>query len=62
MGFFNLSGRAASMLGPVLFSTTLNLTGSAHIAILSLLIFFIIGWALVLPVNIARGKAQAGKA
>ncbi|MBX9791359.1 MAG: MFS transporter [Pirellulales bacterium] len=62
MGFFNLSGRAASMLGPMLFSTTLNTTGSAHIAILSLLVFFIIGWALVLPVNIAYGKAQAGKA
>ncbi len=62
MGFFNLSGRAASMLGPVLFTTALNVTGNAHIAILSLLLFFIIGWALVLPVNIARGKAQAGKA
>lgn len=62
MGFFNLSGRAASMLGPLLFTETLDRTGSAHIAILSLLVFFIIGWALVLPVNIARGKAQAGKA
>ena len=62
MGFFNLSGRAASMLGPFVFSLTLNETGSAHIAILSLLVFFVVGWALVLPVNIARGKAQAGKA
>jgi UMF1 family MFS transporter len=62
MGFFNLSGRAASMLGPMLFATVLDRTGSAHAAIQSLLVFFIIGWALVLPVNIARGKAQAGKA
>ncbi|MBX7073413.1 MAG: MFS transporter [Pirellulales bacterium] len=62
MGFFNLSGRAVSMLGPMVFGITNYFTGSAHIAIVSLLIFFVVGWALITPVNIQRGKQQAGKA
>ncbi len=60
-GFFNLSGKAASMLGPIVFSTTMYATGSAHLAILSLLVFFILGWAIVAPLNIAKGQQQAGK-
>jgi UMF1 family MFS transporter len=58
-GFFNLSGKAASMLGPIVFSTTMFLTGSAHYAILSLLVFFLVGWAFIAPLNIARGQEQA---
>jgi UMF1 family MFS transporter len=60
-GFFNLSGKAASMLGPIVFSTTMYTTGSAHLAILSLLGFFLVGWAFVAPLNIARGQREAGK-
>lgn len=58
-GFFNLSGKAASMLGPIVFSTTMYLTKSAHWAILSLLVFFVVGWAIVAPLNIARGQRDA---
>ena len=40
-GFFNLSGKAFSMLGPILFTEILNAaTGSANWAIISLLVFF----------------------
>ncbi|MEX0675744.1 MAG: MFS transporter [Pirellulales bacterium] len=60
-GFFNLSGKAASMLGPIVFSTTMYASGSAHVAILSLLVFFVAGWAIVAPLNIARGRREAGK-
>lgn len=60
-GFFNLSGKAASMLGPIVFSTTMFVTGSAHLAILSLLVFFIVGWAIIFPLNIARGQQEAGR-
>ncbi len=62
MGFFNLSGRATSMLGPILFSEVLSRTGSAHWAIVSLLVFFVGGTALVLPLNVARGQQQAARA
>ncbi|MBX3422340.1 MAG: MFS transporter [Pirellulaceae bacterium] len=59
MGFFNLSGRAVSMMGPILFATILHVTNSAHYAVLSLLVFFIIGWFFVLLVNVQRGHQQA---
>jgi UMF1 family MFS transporter len=58
-GFFNLSGKAASMIGPIVFTTTFAATGSAHLAILSLLVFFLAGWAIVAPLNVARGQREA---
>jgi MFS-type transporter involved in bile tolerance (Atg22 family) len=58
-GFYNLSGKATSFAGPMLFGGILVLTGSAHWAIVSLLIFFLIGGVLILPLNIARGRETA---
>lgn len=58
-GFFNLSGRAVSIFGPVVFSTILVATGSPHWAILSLLMFFVVGLLILLPVDVRRGQAQA---
>lgn len=58
-GFFNFSGRATSMIGPPLFGTITYATGSAHWGIVSLLIFFVLGWAIVAPVNIKRGQQEA---
>jgi len=61
-GFFNFSGRATSMIGPPMFVTITDLTGSAHWGIVSLLVFFLAGWAIVAPVSIARGKQEAVEA
>lgn len=61
-GFFNLSGKAFSMLGPIMFTEILKRTDSANWAIVSLLVFFVVGWAIVAPLNIARGQREAGKA
>ncbi len=58
-GFFNLSGRAVSVFGPVVFSTVLVSTGSPHWAILSLLSFFVIGLLITLPLDVRRGQEQA---
>jgi MFS transporter, UMF1 family len=58
-GFFNLSCRATSMAGPILFAEILVRTGSANVAILSLLIFIVLGGAIVLCVNLPRGIEQA---
>ena len=58
-GFFNLSCRATSMLGPILFAQMLVLTRSANVAILSLLVFIVIGAAIVACVNLPRGIEQA---
>ena len=58
-GFFSLSGKAASPLGPFLFGTILAITKSPHIAILSLLVFFVVGTLLVVRVDIPRGQREA---
>ena len=50
-GFFNLSGKAFSMLGPIMFTEILKRTGSANWAILSLLVFFVVGWAIIAPLE-----------
>jgi len=61
-GFYSLSGRATSMLGPVFFSSILAATGSPHWAIMSLLIFFVVGLVVILPVNVERGQEEARQA
>lgn len=58
-GFFGLSGRATSMLGPVFFATILATTESPHLAITSLVVFFVTGLVVVLPVSVRRGTEQA---
>jgi UMF1 family MFS transporter len=58
-GFFNLSCRATSMIGPILFAEILVRTGSANVAILSLLVFIVLGGVIVLCVNLPRGIEQA---
>jgi UMF1 family MFS transporter len=58
-GFFNLSCRATSMVGPILFAQMLVWTKSANVAILSLLVFIVAGLAIVACVNLPRGIAQA---
>ncbi|MHB1037564.1 MAG: MFS transporter [Pirellulales bacterium] len=58
-GFFNLSGKATSVFGPILFSSILAGTGSAHWAIVSLLVFFVVGWAITAGLDIAQGQRQA---
>ncbi len=58
-GFFNFSSKATSFLGSFLFGTIFRLTGSARPAILSLLGFFLIGWAITAWVDVAEGQRQA---
>ncbi|HEX5103196.1 MAG TPA: MFS transporter, partial [Pirellulaceae bacterium] len=58
-GFFNLSCRATSMVGPILFAQVLVWTKSANAAILSLLVFIVAGMLIVARVNLRRGIEQA---
>ncbi len=58
-GFFNFSGKATDFMGTFLFGLTILLTRSARWAILSLLVFFLIGWALAARINVAEGRRQA---
>ncbi len=58
-GFFNFSGKATSFLGPNLFGWVLLLTGSARVAVFSLVVFFLLGGAIAARVDVARGREQA---
>jgi MFS transporter, UMF1 family len=61
-GFFNLSGKATSVVGPMFFGSILFATGSAHWAMVSLLAFFLLGWAIVARVDVEQGRAEAARA
>ena len=59
-GFYNLSGKATGFLGAFLFGAIFAATGSARWAIVSLLIFFAIGTAIVYFVDVERGRQDQG--
>ena len=50
-GFFAFSGKLASILGPLLYGLTLDVTGSQRIAMGSILVFFVVGGLLLLPLR-----------
>lgn len=58
-GFLSLSDKVSASLGPALFGAVSLLTGSTRQAILSLLVFFIVGILLLTRVNIAKGMREA---
>ena len=57
--FYEISGGASSILGPLLFGLTLQFRGSYRVAILALVVFFVVGGALLLRVDVRRGMEQA---
>jgi len=63
-GFYVMSGKMASVSGPLLFGTISAWTGSQRIAVLSLIPLFAIALVLLLSVNdaAARRATQGGKA
>jgi UMF1 family MFS transporter len=58
-GFFNFSGKAASVLGPTQFGLIVYLTGSSRWAAVSLLVFFVIGGVLLWRIDAGEGRRQA---
>ncbi|HET6878591.1 MAG TPA: MFS transporter [Pirellulales bacterium] len=58
-GFFNFSGKATSVFGPSFFSIMLTATESPHLALASLLAFFVVGWMIIAPLNVAEGQRQS---
>ena len=59
-GMYEISDRGTSWLGPLLFGLALQFTGSYRIAILSLVVFFLIGAALLAGVNVRQAAIEAG--
>lgn len=60
-GFFNLSGKATNFMGTFLFGFIVHQTGSARLAVLSLLLQFLVGLAMIALVHVAQGQAEAAK-
>ena len=58
-GFFNMLGKFAAVLGPLLMGSVTLLTGNARLGILSILILFAIGWYLLRKVDISEGERMA---
>lgn len=57
---YEMSDRGMSWLGPLLFGITYQLTGSYRDAIISLVIFFVLGFALLARVPVERAIRDAG--
>lgn len=61
-GFYNMLGKFAAVLGPALMGWVGVLTGSPRLSILSVLVLFVLGAALLLRVDLARGLRAAEQA
>ena len=57
--FFGVFERYAGVLGPALFAWVVTHSGTSRNAILSVVAFFIVGGALLLPVDVERGRRAA---
>ncbi len=55
-GFYAVSNKFSSILGPFLFALVTDLTRSARLSILAISGFFLLGMALLAGVNVERGK------
>jgi UMF1 family MFS transporter len=59
-GFYEISDRGTSWLGPLAFGLTYQLTGSYRYAIISLVVFFVAGFLLLLRLPMRRAVVAAG--
>jgi UMF1 family MFS transporter len=58
-GFFSVSEKFAGIMGPFLFGIVGQMMGNSRLAIVSLIIFFVIGAALLSKVNVEEGVKTA---
>ncbi|MEO3780100.1 MFS transporter [Micromonospora sp. B11E3] len=59
-GFYEISDKGTSWLGPLAFGLVFQLTSSYRVGLVSLLIFFVLGFALLAAVPIRRAIVAAG--
>jgi UMF1 family MFS transporter len=61
-GLFAVFEKFAGIMGPALFGLMIALTGSSRNAILSVIVFFVVGGALLLLVDVEEGQKTAREA
>ncbi|MEU3116320.1 MFS transporter [Micromonospora chalcea] len=59
-GFYEISDKGTSWLGPLAFGLVFQLTSSYRVGLVSLLIFFVVGFALLAAVPMRRAISAAG--
>src|SRR6185436_16074747 len=59
-GLYEISDKGTSWLGPLLFGLAYDLTGDYRIAIISLIVFFVVGFVMLLMVPMARAISAVG--
>jgi MFS transporter, UMF1 family len=57
---YEVSERGTSWLGPLLFGLALQFSGSYRVAILSVVVFFVVGLVLLAGVDVRRAAIEAG--
>ena len=60
-GFFAVSGKFASIFGPLIYGILIAITGNVQSGVLSVLLFFVVGMAILLTVNEKKGMRERGK-
>jgi UMF1 family MFS transporter len=58
-GFYSVFEKFSSIFGPLIFAATIAITGSSRSAILSVILFFAVGAAILALVDVEAGKAAA---
>jgi MFS transporter, UMF1 family len=61
-GFFSVFEKFSGIAGPAVFAASVTLFGNSRMAVLSVVIFFILGAIVLTRVNVAEGEAQAAAA
>jgi UMF1 family MFS transporter len=61
-GFFSVFEKFAGILGPAVFALTVTFTGSTRNAVLSVVLFFVLGAILLARVDVAEGERVAREA
>jgi UMF1 family MFS transporter len=60
-GLWSVFEKFAGILGPFFFSVAIALTGSSRTAILSVIVFFVVGGLMLSAVDVAKGRAAVGR-
>jgi len=58
-GFFSVFEKFAGIIGPLFFALVVQATGSSQNAILSIILFFVVGGVLLAKVDVEKGKEEA---
>jgi UMF1 family MFS transporter len=60
-GLYEISERGTSWMGPLLFAIAVQITGTQRVAIISLIIFFVLGLLLLSRIDVKQAMVEANQ-